>query len=202
MSKKKYGTKVYEPKRYALDFKYTIIETKPIQEGIDYIRTLPRRGSGDRKHNLAALAELNTTCVCCGRVGTKFCLGEGKHVGDKNRGADRHWDLYTADGIAMSIDHIHPRSKGGKDHLDNYQLMCIECNVFKGNKPERLIPYKALLEAKIDVIPMLIADKPFLYINGGKRLEMGLYEPLKEWLDEVEVKDNYRYFLIDKIKII
>jgi len=74
--------------------------------------------------------------------------------------------------------------------------------VFKGNKPERLIPYKALLEAKIDVIPMLIADKPFLYINGGKRLEMGLYEPLKEWLDEVEVKDNYRYFLIDKIKII
>lgn len=198
--KKKSGPKVYEPKRYMLDFGYTIIETKPLQEGIDFIRTLPRKNSRDRKHNLADLAELNTTCVCCGRVGTQFCLGEGKHVGEKNRGADRHWDLYTDDGVAMSIDHIHPRSKGGRDHLNNYQIMCIECNVFKGNKPERLIPYKALLEAKIDVIPMLIANKPFLFVNGGKRLETVLYEPLKEWLEEVEVDGEYRYFLIDKVE--
>ena len=197
--KRKLGPRVYEPKRYMLNFGYTIIETKPLREGIDFIRTLPKKNGRDRKHNLADLAEINSTCICCKRVGTQFCLGEGKHVGKKDRGDDRHWDLYTDDGIAMSIDHIHPRSKGGRNHLDNYQILCYECNVFKGNKTERLIPYKALLEAKIDVIPMIIANKPFLYVDGGKRLEMALYEPLKEWLDEVEVDGTYRYFLIDKI---
>ena len=198
--KKNTGPKVYEPKRYMLDFGYTILETKSLKEGIDFIRSLPKKGSKDRKHNLAELADVNSACVCCNREGTQFCLGEGKHVGEKNRGADRHWDLYTDDGVALSIDHVHPRSKGGKDHLDNYQLMCIECNVFKGNKPERLTPYKALLDAKINVIPMLIANKPYLSVNGGKRLETALFEPLNEWLDEVEVDGVWRYFLIDKVE--
>ena len=199
-NKKNKGPKVYEPKRYTLDFGYKILETKSLQEGIDFIRTLPKKNSNSRKHNLVELADVNSSCVCCGRAGTKFCLGEGKYVGEKNRGEDRHWDLYTDDGIALSIDHIHPRSNGGQNHLDNYQLMCIECNAFKGNKPERLIPYKALLDAKIDVIPMLIANMPYLWINGGKRLEIELYEPLKEWLDELEVDGMWKYFLIDKIK--
>ena len=30
------------------------------------------------------------------------------------------------------MDHIIPKSKGGKDHIDNYQLMCEECNSKKG----------------------------------------------------------------------
>lgn len=36
----------------------------------------------------------------------------------------------------MTKDHIIPKSKGGKDELNNYQTMCVICNVKKGNKIE------------------------------------------------------------------
>ena len=36
----------------------------------------------------------------------------------------------------MTKDHIIPKSKGGKDILDNFQTMCFECNTKKGNKYE------------------------------------------------------------------
>ena len=34
----------------------------------------------------------------------------------------------------MSIDHKHPRSKGGSDELNNLQMLCMRCNSSKGNK--------------------------------------------------------------------
>lgn len=34
----------------------------------------------------------------------------------------------------LSLDHIHPRSKGGKDTFENLQTMCIPCNSRKGAK--------------------------------------------------------------------
>ena len=34
----------------------------------------------------------------------------------------------------MTIDHIHPRSKGGTDDLDNLQLLCSTCNSTKGDR--------------------------------------------------------------------
>ena len=196
-NKRKNQPKIYSPRPYPRNFGYTIIQTLSLAEGIDILGALPRKGGRNRVSNLVELAKVNTTCVCCGAVGSKFCLGEGKNVGINNRGADRHWDLYTEDDLALSIDHITPKSKGGINHLDNYQLLCIVCNVFKGNKPERLIPYKRLLEAKIGVVPMIIANNPYLSIKGGKRLETGLYEELKEYLNEELVDGEYRYFLID-----
>ena len=36
----------------------------------------------------------------------------------------------------MTKDHILPKSKGGKDEIDNYQTMCIRCNKAKGNNLE------------------------------------------------------------------
>ena len=34
----------------------------------------------------------------------------------------------------MSIDHKHPKSKGGTDELNNLQMLCMRCNSSKGNK--------------------------------------------------------------------
>ena len=40
------------------------------------------------------------------------------------------------DGIILHVDHIMPRSKGGRDELDNYQTLCNVCNIGKSNKDE------------------------------------------------------------------
>ncbi|HKG68826.1 MAG TPA: HNH endonuclease, partial [Segetibacter sp.] len=42
----------------------------------------------------------------------------------------------TEDGIILHVDHIIPRSKGGQDHLDNYQTLCEMCNIGKSNKDQ------------------------------------------------------------------
>ena len=34
---------------------------------------------------------------------------------------------------SLSIDHVHPKSKGGEDHHDNRVLSCLKCNREKGN---------------------------------------------------------------------
>ena len=40
------------------------------------------------------------------------------------------------DEIILHVDHITPRSKGGRDELDNYQTLCNICNIGKSNKDE------------------------------------------------------------------
>ena len=36
----------------------------------------------------------------------------------------------------MTIDHIHPRSKGGTDAPENLQLLCGACNSMKGDRSQ------------------------------------------------------------------
>ena len=37
-------------------------------------------------------------------------------------------------GIVLYVDHILPRSKGGKDELSNLQTLCLKCNIGKSNR--------------------------------------------------------------------
>lgn len=73
-------------------------------------------------------------CVSCGIEG-KFMAKERNVV--SGFAPDRwHFNLYAElDGVEvlMTKDHIHPRSKGGKDVLANLQTMCTHCNMAKGN---------------------------------------------------------------------
>ena len=41
-----------------------------------------------------------------------------------------------ADTKALEVDHIHPKSLGGKDDINNYQALCYSCNAAKGNKDD------------------------------------------------------------------
>ncbi|MEO7394725.1 MAG: HNH endonuclease, partial [Chitinophagaceae bacterium] len=43
------------------------------------------------------------------------------------------------DGIILHVDHILPRSKGGKDEIGYYQTLCFTCNIGKSNKDDTVI---------------------------------------------------------------
>jgi site-specific DNA-methyltransferase (adenine-specific) len=42
----------------------------------------------------------------------------------------------------LEIDHIIPKSKGGGDYYENYQLLCGSCNRIKGNRPMEYLRMK------------------------------------------------------------
>lgn len=82
-------------------------------------------------HRYQTFFTKGTKCACCGLEGKYFAKEKCKDV---NR---YHLNLYGVDEngneVLMTKDHILPKSKGGRNHLDNYQTMCIRCNMLKGN---------------------------------------------------------------------
>jgi len=42
----------------------------------------------------------------------------------------------------LEIDHIFPKSKGGGDYYENYQLLCANCNRIKGDRPMEYLRLK------------------------------------------------------------
>ena len=78
------------------------------------------------------------TCVMCGLKGTFFAkeraIGKG---GIPTNNGRYHFNLYGVkeDGteVLFTKDHILPKSKNGKDVLENMQTFCCICNSAKGN---------------------------------------------------------------------
>lgn len=72
------------------------------------------------------------TCVSCGLIGTKMIL---ETMPD---GSNPHFNLYgleDGDLILFTKDHIKPKSFGGADSMDNYNVMCAICNQLKASYP-------------------------------------------------------------------
>ena len=68
-----------------------------------------------------------------------ICGAEGAFFAKEKNNSDLHWhlNLYAidedGDELLMTKDHIVPRSKGGKDTIENLQPMCVRCNVKKAD---------------------------------------------------------------------
>jgi 5-methylcytosine-specific restriction endonuclease McrA len=83
------------------------------------------RMNSDRYH----VFKKNKNCVSCGLAGSKMIL-------DMNPGdTSPHFNMYAEEHgrfVLMTKDHIHAKSKGGTDNLENFQTMCSTCNNLKG----------------------------------------------------------------------
>lgn len=96
-------------------FHYKILKEKPIGD----LHTFSSH------HRLRVFHHKGTTCVTCGKIGTRLIKGEGR--------GNVHWDIYTDDLYPLTVDHIIPKSLGGGEELENKQPMCAGCNFKKGN---------------------------------------------------------------------
>jgi len=84
-------------------------------------------------HRYQLFAEKGITCEKCGLEGKFFALEKHRLTdGDKY-----HFNLYgiskRGKEVMLTKDHIVPRSKGGKNNLNNYQTLCIKCNSKKSD---------------------------------------------------------------------
>jgi len=119
----------------------------PIEEVLSKIKPNVRKKEslvefdGDRikmnSHRYHLFATKGVRCVKCGLVG-KFFAKE-KTLPDERP----HFNLYAVDEngneVLMTKDHIIPKSRGGTNHISNYQTMCGPCNQAKGNLIEEEI---------------------------------------------------------------
>lgn len=77
-------------------------------------------------------AHKGATCVCCGLKADRALIM-------KDQGSPQeHWNIMfygEKEGqlIEITIDHIKPLSRGGKNSFKNMQTMCADCNCKKGN---------------------------------------------------------------------
>jgi hypothetical protein len=107
-----------------------------------------------------------TTCVTCGKIGTRLIQGEGR--------GRTHWDIYTDDLYPLTVDHIIPKSLGGSDDLDNLQPMCAGCNFKKGNgtkpfgKDVGFVPHGYIKCSTLDDINSLIWKQVWKRKPNGK----------------------------------
>jgi 5-methylcytosine-specific restriction endonuclease McrA len=101
----------------------------------------------------------NQSCVCCGLAGIRWYLQTSRLGIPKKQtvcfieecpwcqcrppnpmlgGDTPHLNLYGLHPthgslVLMTQDHIRPKSRGGKDNIENLQTMCTICNRRKGN---------------------------------------------------------------------
>jgi 5-methylcytosine-specific restriction endonuclease McrA len=77
------------------------------------------------------------TCASCGLQGSYFALE--RHETDKSYHLNLYAVLNGSQERLMTKDHIIPKSKGGKNSLENYQTMCCVCNRKKADSVDLVV---------------------------------------------------------------
>lgn len=116
-----------------------------IDQPLDPADILPLIGGGSKRVDILGisvrvtgtrLGAFKKSLICaggCGRVGSRFYVERHrKRDPGEKYGLGWHLNLYAVNPngteTLMTRDHIMPRSKGGKNRLNNSQTMCRHCN--------------------------------------------------------------------------
>lgn len=77
---------------------------------------------------LRVFAQKGTACAFCKIKGEYFRV----HYSCPGRGFLQLYATRNGSEVMMTVDHITPRAKGGRNALENLQTMCTDCNNAKG----------------------------------------------------------------------
>lgn len=143
MARKNHGYEIY--KKYNID---EIIQNLKINNTIPDGLIYSENDLKDSIRRVQIIKDLierdGIKCVYCESIPMYFGIG-------KDRIGKWHLDLYGGneleDDHMFTIDHIHPKSRGGENKLDNYQILCKICNEDKsdsvnGVKTPQVLKYK------------------------------------------------------------
>lgn len=126
-------------------------------------------------------------CACCGLKATHFWIEKTRTcTADKY-----HVNMYAAtrDGgeEMLTIDHIKPVSKGGKNEHSNYQLLCRRCNQTKGNMVVSLDRLRNIVNGSLPKINQLTHRKK--HAPAVIRLTRCIYKVLPKPLESLTEKN-------------
>jgi hypothetical protein len=127
---------------------YTRLGTFSIAEVLDFIVPINAKKTVDgffkqygswmvkmQSQRYSLFKEKGVECVECGLKGDYFGLDLPPQCFDHNDNPIEtrpHFNLYglNCEGteVLFTKDHIHPKAKGGKNNMKNYQTMCSRCN--------------------------------------------------------------------------
>lgn len=129
MNKKRFNHGYEIFKKYEIEEIFSSVEKGVIPDPIIYSKK-DYQDSKTRAKIIKQMIERDGChCQSCQKVPTYFAMG-------KDNAGYWHLDLYSeveGEHYMYTIDHIHPKSKGGKNHIDNYQLLCKVCNEDKSD---------------------------------------------------------------------
>lgn len=129
--KKLKGPRVYHKLHgWKLDKEYSIEEIETLAGNDYFTDSETNRRISLRRPNYYTRIGYECANEGCDTTGSKYILGIGKS-------GDLHLDLYGIDKDGdlhmITIDHIKPKSKGGRNHVKNFQPMCKVCNEIKSD---------------------------------------------------------------------
>ncbi|MDP2692801.1 MAG: HNH endonuclease [bacterium] len=117
-------------KTYSIEEIFTFLRDNPFPYGRNKQYYVDSEGNRMAVKRARVFLEKGIECKC-GLRGSFFAL-------ESHRDGSFHLDLFAkdevGDDVLMTIDHIHPASKGGSNTIGNYDPMCKVCNEEKSDK--------------------------------------------------------------------